>query len=83
MAASFAASYHLATPLTIARMPPRSGEALLRPPSPIRLAWWTIAMPCVIALAGPVVANGLPGPGATFAAARYRVRRAIAGIGNV
>src|SRR5947207_14269 len=46
-------------------------DTTLRPPVLIRFVWWASAIPCVIALADPVVANSPPGPGATFVAARY------------
>ncbi len=51
----------------------RSGARLPRYLTPvlIRSVCRAIVTPCVTSLAGPVVANSLPGPGATLVATRY------------
>jgi hypothetical protein len=71
------------------RLFPRSLESPLarttqhNPDVPIRFVCGAAATPCMIALAGPVVANGPPSPGATDFAARYRERMAITRSMNV
>jgi hypothetical protein len=48
------------TTLIASRLP--SSDATLKPSVPIRFVWWAGAIPCVTALAGPVVANNPPRP---------------------